>query len=69
MDKYDPVHDAIADALRPEPDDVLASWVVVAQWAGADGSRRVQRVWSDTMTAWELEGLLHWALTRMDPPA
>lgn len=58
----DSIHDAIQNTQAPKDGDILVGWVVVAEWANFDGSKRLCKIGSSDSRTWVLDGYLHHAL-------
>ena len=50
------------EAHAPLEGAIAVRFVIVVDWARADGTRWVSRIGSDGLTEWERDGLLHHAL-------
>lgn len=51
-----------AAAPQNRPEALLVGWVVVAEWVDGNGARWLSRWSSETVTAWQMDGMLHHAL-------
>ena len=52
------IDDCVA-VVPPKPGLVLGGWILMAEWAEADGERLLTRLVSDKTSAWKVKGILH----------